>query len=165
MKIVPIAAAHCTVFLLCLPVAATFAQVGKGSPPGSNSAAVISKAEMAVLGRGTGGQSMYVSHVLSYCVRGSSLSSVGNRGLQVRFESKKLTTNLLEADALVKGSIVSPQEPLDGKNERCSTIEFAVHADALVGLELMSESSNPRLILEAGDGSILSSQPVRRTRP
>ncbi len=153
-----------SVVMICNVLATAYAQDRSSKLLKTSVSATITKAEMSMLGRVQSGPTVFVTHAISYCLRGTGATLIGSRGLQVRFVSNKLTQSLLDADALVKGSLVRTEEPLDGTKDRCGTIEFDVNADAITGLELMSASSNSRLLLESGDGSVISSAPVQPKR-
>jgi hypothetical protein len=126
----------------------------------------ITKADAVMLGRGVGTESMFVGYQISFCIAGVSRESTTakSKGLRVRFASRYMTDVVIRDERLVQGSLSLIQEPLDGKSERCSRIDFQVNADAVVGLRILDEPSNPQILLEGGLGSeLLTSRQVSQS--
>jgi hypothetical protein len=128
----------------------------------SGGAIRITNAEAVIVGRGNGSDSMFVGHEISFCLSGGDLGKAqAKRGLRVRFTSKNLSDTLISAETIIVGDLIVPQEPLDGKSERCSKINFRVNADAVTTLKILDDSSAPRILLESSNGlELLASRTV-----
>lgn len=136
----------------------------KTVPNGGDSASAgvrITRADGEILGRGKGTESMFVAYRVSFCLSGQSSGAKGSKlleGLVVRFASPQLTRLAAERPALVRGNLSSLQEPMNGRSDRCSELNFSVHADATLGLRIFDAASDPMLVIETGRGGSLGGQ-------
>lgn len=130
------------------------------APSRATNVRVIS-AEGYDLGRGDKASSMFVLHRVDYCLGGGSRSDFGN--LKVSFDSKRVNEAAAQASrgkGLVRGELSTIQEPLDGKNRRCGSFSFDVHADTLLSALPFAKESDPKIIVSTPDGRTVATFPV-----
>jgi hypothetical protein len=114
------------------------------------------------LGRGvTNADSMFVKHRVDYCLSGGSPSDFGN--LTVGFESKRVNEAMAKSGrgkGLVRGEFSTVQEPLDGRNRRCGSFSFDVHADTLLSAQPFAQESDPKVFVRSVDGKTIATLPL-----
>jgi hypothetical protein len=133
------------------------ASVAQSAPPSRATNIAITKAEAFSLGRGEKSDSMHVLHRVDYCLRGGSPQDFGT--LRVGFTTKKMSQDTVsrgKGKGTVRGELSSMQEPLDGRNQRCGSFNFSVHADTLLSLLPLAKESEPRVVVETIDGKLIA---------
>jgi hypothetical protein len=122
------------------------------------STVMIETASGISLGRGVGSSALYVQHRVEYCLRNTSSVATGGT-LSVEFTSKGLVRRKGGVD-LVRGQLNMFEEALGARERRCGSIDFEIHADAVVGLSLFSEGVGSQLVVRSEGVTVLDSQPV-----